>query len=80
MLLLERNSEANAYFELAQAILEVEVGHDHERTLTVGQNLKRAKRCVSEHIPEYQQLWKFAVLNPLPAKKKKKKKKKKAKR
>lgn len=35
MLLLEWNDEANAYFELAEAILEVEIGPDHERTLTV---------------------------------------------
>lgn len=35
MLYLERNDEANAYLELAEAILEVELGPDHERTLTV---------------------------------------------
>ena len=35
MYMLERNQEALAYFELAEAILECELGPDHERTLTV---------------------------------------------
>ncbi len=35
MLELERNDEANAYFELAEAIVEVEIGPDHERSLTI---------------------------------------------
>lgn len=48
MLLLERNDEANAYFELSEAILEVELGPDHERCLTVKQNRKRAKRFITE--------------------------------
>ena len=37
MYMLERNQEAMAYFELAQAILECELGPNHERTLTVSQ-------------------------------------------
>lgn len=35
MYMLERNQEAKAYFELAEAILECELGPNHERTLTV---------------------------------------------
>jgi hypothetical protein len=53
MIQLERNDEANAYFELAEAILEVEAGPDHERTLTVKQNRKRAKRYVIERKAEF---------------------------
>jgi len=34
MYLLERNQESLAYFELAQAILECELGPSHERTMT----------------------------------------------
>jgi len=35
MYMLERNQEGKAYFELAHAILECELGPHHERTLTV---------------------------------------------
>ena len=35
MYLLERNQESKAYFELAHAILDSELGPQHERTLTV---------------------------------------------
>ena len=35
MQLLERNIEAYTYYELAQAILECELGPNHERYLTV---------------------------------------------
>lgn len=35
MYMLERNQESVAYFELAHAILECELGPNHERTLTV---------------------------------------------
>ena len=50
---LERNQEANAYFELAFAILEFELGPNHERTLTVGRNLKKIKRTVLNIVPEF---------------------------
>jgi hypothetical protein len=35
MYMLERNQECLAYFELAEAILECELGPSHERTMTV---------------------------------------------
>ena len=35
MYMLERNQESMAYFELAHAILECELGPNHERTMTV---------------------------------------------
>lgn len=35
MYMLERNQECLAYFELANAILECELGPSHERTMTV---------------------------------------------
>lgn len=35
MYMLERNQECLAYFELAHAILECELGPSHERTMTV---------------------------------------------
>lgn len=39
MQLLERNIEAYTYYELAQAILECELGPNHERYLTVCQEV-----------------------------------------
>jgi tetratricopeptide (TPR) repeat protein len=38
MFMLERNEEAKAYFELANAILDCELGPQHERTLTSKRN------------------------------------------
>jgi len=65
---------------LAQAILEVELGPDNERTLTATQNYKKGKRSGTDQSPEYQPLWSFPMLNPNPKKKKKKKGKKKKKK
>lgn len=39
MYMLERNQEAKAYFELSQAILECELGPNHERTMTASRNI-----------------------------------------
>lgn len=39
MYILERNQESLAYFELAHAIFECELGPSHERTMTVSFNL-----------------------------------------
>ncbi|CAI2359845.1 unnamed protein product [Moneuplotes crassus] len=75
MLTIERNQEACAFFELAEAILEVELGSQHERTLTAARNVKKAKRTVLNIKPEYPPLWSFAALNPNPKLTKKKKKK-----
>ena len=75
MLMLERNQEAFAYFELASAILEVELGPEHERTLTASRNLLKAKRSVLNIKPEFKPLWSFAALHPMPKLGKTKKKK-----
>ena len=76
MYMLERNEEAKAYFELATAILECELGPDHERTLTATQNTKKINRTDLNHVPEYHQVWTTALLHPCPKAKKKKKGKK----
>jgi hypothetical protein len=76
MMVLERNRESLAFFELSQAIFEVELGSQHERTLTASRNIRKAQRTVLNIQPEYQPLWSFAAINPLPklgAKKLKKK-------
>ena len=38
MYMLERNQESKAYFELSNAIMDAELGPQHERTLTVSTN------------------------------------------
>ena len=38
MYMLERNQESKAYFELSNAIMDAELGPQHERTLTVSQS------------------------------------------
>lgn len=57
MFMLERNEEAKAYFELANAIFECELGSNHERSLTSSRNILKIGRTNLEHIPEYRQLW-----------------------
>ena len=73
---LDRNQEAYAYFELASAIFEVELGSQHERTLTATRNILKANRTIFNVKPEYRPLWSFAARQPGPKLGKKKKKKK----
>lgn len=72
--MLERNQEAKAYFELANAILECELGYEHERTLTVKRNIKKINRTVLDIQPEFKPLWTCYVPHPAPKGGKKKKK------
>jgi hypothetical protein len=74
MFFLERNEEAKAYFELANAILECELGPHHERTLTSARNINKIKRTDLGIVPEYRPLWTTALPHPCPKGKKKKKK------
>lgn len=76
--MLERNLEAKAYFELSNAILECELGAQHERTLTTARNLKKIGRTnyLLENNPEFRPLWTCFVPHPCPKAKKKGKKKK----
>lgn len=76
MMALERNQEAHAYFELAAAIFEVELGSQHERTLTASRNILKSNRTVISVTPQYLPLWHFAAKAPGPKLGKKKKKKK----
>ena len=51
MFFLERNQECKAYFELANAIMEAELGCNHERTLTSSRNLIKASRTALNIVP-----------------------------
>jgi hypothetical protein len=53
MYMLERNQECKAYFELANAIFEAELGPNHERTLTSHRNLDKSKRTVLNIVPQF---------------------------
>lgn len=75
MFMLERNEEAKAYFELAQAILECELGPHHERSLTAARNVKKVNKTVLNITPHFRPLWTTAVPHPCPKTKKGKKKK-----
>ena len=44
MFRLERNLESKAYFEIAHAIMNTELGQHHERTLITGRNVKKMER------------------------------------
>ena len=76
MFMLERNQEAKAYFELANAIFECELGQQHERTLTSARNINKVNKTDLKIIPEYRPVWYTAVPHPAPKAKKKKKGKK----
>ena len=77
MYVLERNQECRAYFELATAVMDAELGPHHERTLTTARNVEKARRLYMEVQPEYRFLWKTYMHHPCPPKGKKGKKKKK---
>ena len=76
MFMLERNQEAKAYFELANAIFDCELGPMHERTMTSARNISKVKKTDLGIVPEFRPLWTTAVLDPAPKSKKKKKGKK----
>lgn len=76
MYILERNQECKAYFELSHAVMEEELGPNHERVLTANRNILKAARSKLDIIPQFRQLWTTAVPHPAPGKKKKKKGKK----
>ena len=80
MFMLERNEEAKAYFELSNAILDCELGPQHERTLTSKRNMLKINRTVLGITPEFRPLWTTALPHPAPKGGKKKKKKKKGKK
>ena len=75
MFYLERNQECKAYFELANAIMEAELGPNHERTLTTARNIQKSNKTVLDVKAEYRFLW-STYIPTLGGKKKKGKSKK----
>ena len=76
MFMLERNQESKAYFELANAIMDAELGQHHERTLTTARNLLKSDRTFMDIKPEFKQLWETMIKYPFPLAQAGKKKKK----
>ena len=77
MFFLERNEEAKGYFDLANAILECELGPQHERTLTSLKNLTKIKKSAFRfQVPEFRPLYYIGLPHPAPKAKKKGKAKK----
>ena len=74
MYMLERNQEAKAFLELSNAIMDAELGPDHERTLTTARNILKANRTQLHLKPEYRYLWTTFDRHPNPGGKKKGKK------
>lgn len=73
---LERNEEAKGYFDLANAILECELGPQHERTLTSKKNIQKIKKSsFGFQGPEFRPLYYIGIPHPCPAGGKAKKKK-----
>jgi tetratricopeptide (TPR) repeat protein len=80
MMLLKRNEEANAYFELSYVILDSLLGSAHERCLLAKENFQRSRHKFLEVRPTYPRMWYAAVVDPTGGQKKKKKKGKKGKK
>ena len=76
MMCLKRFKEAEVYFNLSHAILTMELGPLHERSMTAQLNLKKVKHVTLGPIPEFKPLWNIYVIDKNPKKKKGKKKKK----
>ncbi|KAL4481373.1 hypothetical protein ABPG72_010526 [Tetrahymena utriculariae] len=77
MFMLERNHESLAYFKLAEAVFEAELGPFHNRTSTAARNIKKCEKGQFLNIPQYRTLWETYENDPYPKKGKKKGKKKK---
>eukprot|EP00358_Blepharisma_japonicum_P005143 CAMPEP_0202944452 /NCGR_PEP_ID=MMETSP1395-20130829/5242_1 /ASSEMBLY_ACC=CAM_ASM_000871 /TAXON_ID=5961 /ORGANISM="Blepharisma japonicum, Strain Stock R1072" /LENGTH=590 /DNA_ID=CAMNT_0049643271 /DNA_START=270 /DNA_END=2039 /DNA_ORIENTATION=+ len=75
MFFLERYQESHAYFQLAEAILDMLLGPHHPRTLTAKQNIAKVKRQSVMGMPEFKPLWQKQYVDPYPKAKKKGKKK-----
>ncbi|KRX11167.1 hypothetical protein PPERSA_10934 [Pseudocohnilembus persalinus] len=76
MQMLERNMEASTYFELAEAIFDLEFGPFHIKTQTAKRNFEKSKKYLINYIPEFRKPWVAYYSDPtqkLPEKPKKKK-------
>jgi len=70
---LGRSQEALAYFKIAQAILECELGNCHTRSLTATGNIAKCEKEYFENVPSYKFLWATYESDQFSKKKPKKK-------
>ena len=70
--MLERGYEALGYIEIAEVVLDTELGENHERTLISRQNQKKITSGTFDHHPEYRRFWEVFEEDKFAGKKKKK--------
>lgn len=71
--MLQRSQEALGYIEIAEVVLDTELGPHHERTMTSRSNLKKITRGTFENKPEFRKFWEVFEEDKFEKKKKKKK-------
>ena len=55
--MLRRSQEALGYIEIAEAVLDTELGPHHERTMTSRSNLKKLCQGTFDNQPAFRKFW-----------------------
>lgn len=71
--MLGRSQQALGYIEIAEVVLDTELGPHHERTMTSRYNLKKITRGMFENKPAFRKFWQVFEEDLFEKKKKKKK-------
>lgn len=71
--MLGRSQEALGYIEIAEVVLDTELGAHHERTMTARNNLKKITHGTFENQPQFRKFWEVFEEDKFQKKKKKKK-------
>ena len=71
--MLSRSQEALGYIEIAEVVLDSELGSHHERTMTSRNNLKKISRGTFDNKPAFRKFWEVFEEDQFEKKKKKKK-------
>ena len=72
--MLRRSQESLGYIEIAEAVLDTELGAHHERTMTSRNNMKKIARGTFDNQPAFRKFWEVFEEDMFEKKKKKKKK------
>ena len=55
--MLRRSQEALGYIEIAEVVLDTELGSHHERTMTSRSNLHKISRGTFDNQPAFRKFW-----------------------
>ena len=55
--MLRRSQESLGYVEIAEAVLDTELGSHHERTMTSRNNFKKISRGTFDNQPAFRKFW-----------------------